>query len=199
MLAFVVGRVVESPGEGLVVLRVGDFGLTVEMPRRETHGLEPGEQVRLYTVPHLSTQEPKPTLYGFIQAEERDIFQMLLRSPGVGPKVAMALLELEPAALVSAIESEQVAILTSVPGVGAKTAQRLVLELRGKFKELAEKLPETAVAAGAQNDLADALKGLGFSPREIASALSVLKGAGHQVEELPLDELLRLVLEQLRR
>ena len=111
----------------------------------------------------------------------------------------MTLLELEPASLVAAIENEELAVLTSVPGVGAKTAQRLVLELRGKFKELAERLPEIAIVAGAQRDLADALRGLGFSPREISSALTALKKAGHEVEQLPVDELLRLVLGEMRR
>jgi len=199
MLAFAEGRVVETPGGGRVVLRVGDFGLTVEMPRREAQAMEPGEEIRVYTALHLSAQEPKPTLYGFLQAEERDVFETLLKSHGVGPKVAMSLLELEPAALAAAVESENVAVLTSVPGVGTKTAQRLVLELKGRFAELAAKLPEAAIAVGAQADLMEALRGLGFSPREVSSALVALKGAGHQVEQLALDELLRLVLVQLRR
>ncbi len=199
MLAFIEGRVVECTGDGRTVLKVGDMGIAVEMLRREAQALELDEEVRLHTVLHISTQEPKPTLYGFLQSDERDIFELLLRSHGIGPRVAMTLLELEPASLVAAIENEELAVLTSVPGVGAKTAQRLVLELRGKFKELAERLPEIAIVAGAQRDLADALRGLGFSPREISSALAALKKAGHEVEQLPVDELLRLVLGEMRR
>jgi len=199
MLAFVEGRVVEIPEDGRIVVRVGDFGIAAQIPHREVQSLQPGEEVRIYTLLHFSPQESKPALYGFLRAEERDVFELLLKSPGVGPKVAMALLELDPAVLVSAIENEQLAVLTGIPGVGTKTAQRLVLELQGKFKELAEKFPEAAMAPGVQGDVADALKGLGFSSREISGAIIALKGTGVQVEQLPLDELLRLGLEQLRR
>ncbi len=199
MLAFVDGVVAQVSPEGKAVLRVGAFGVSVEMLTREASSLEEGEEVRLFTHLHIPSQEIKPSLYGFLEPEEREIFATLLKCPGVGPRVALALLEMGAGRLVSAIEQEELSALTAVPGVGAKTAQRIALELKGKFLKIRERLPESALEVSVRAELILALRNLGFRENEINSALSELRKSGKLVESEELDELLRLTLEHLRK
>ena len=199
MLAFIEGVVAHHPGEGRVVVKVGDFGVLVDMVPRDANSLRYGENVKLYVELILNAQDGKLTCYGFLDANTRDVFRMLLKGHGVGPKVALALLEMGTARLVRAIEEEQAAILTGVSGVGAKTAQRLVVDLKGQFTEMMEKLPEVEVAVGPQAEVLQALVGLGFRESEVHSVLANLNAEGTDLTETPLEELLRVALERLRR
>jgi len=197
MLAFVEGFVSKVVEDG-VVLNLSGIGVRVEMLRREFSGLEEGEQVRIFTALHISPQDMKVTLYGFLEAEEAEIFSTLLKCPGVGPKVSLSLLEMGAGRLVGAIEREEVGVLTSVSGVGGKTAQRLILELKGKFTKLWERLPEPRLSES-HSEVLGALKGLGFTEREILAAMNAVKAEEKGFENLPTDELLRLVLGQLKK
>lgn len=199
MLSFIDGVVAKILPEAKVVIRTGSFGLSVEMLSRECADLEEGEEVRLFTYLHISTQEIKPALFGFLEEEERDIFTTLLKCPGVGPKVALSLLEMGAGRLVMAIENEELATLTSVTGVGAKTAQRIALELKGKFAKVKERIGEVSVEPSAKAEVMLALKNLGFRENEINSAFASIRNAGKLAEEIEVDELLRLTLEELRR
>ena len=199
MLAFIEGVVAHHPGEGRVVVKVGDFGVLVDMVSCDANSLRYGERVKLHTKLILNAQDGKFTCYGFLDANTRDVFRLLLKGHGVGPKVALALLEMGTAQLVRAIEEEQAALLTGVPGVGAKTAQRLVVDLKGRFAEMIEKLPEVAVAVGPQAEVTQALVGLGFRESEVHSVLANLSAEGTNIAETPLEELLRVALERLRR
>lgn len=197
MLSFIEGYISKVVEDG-VVLNLSGIGVRVEMLKREFAGLEEGEQVRIFTSLHISPQDMRVTLYGFLEAEEAEIFSTLLTCPGVGPKVSLALLEMGAGRLVSAIEREEVGVLTSVSGVGGKTAQRLILELKGKFTKLLERLPERGLSES-HSEVLGALKGLGFTEREILTAMNAVKAEEKAFDEMPTDELLRLVLGQLKR
>jgi Holliday junction DNA helicase RuvA len=198
VLSFIEGRVAKLPGEGKVVVRVGDFGLLCEMVPREANSLRTGEEVKLYTHLHLSGKDLKVSLFAFLEEVERMVFERLLRGPGVGPKVALALLEMGTARLLRAIEEEQVATLTGTPGVGARTAQRLVVELKGKFAEFISRLPEAEAPPTVFAEVTAALVGLGFRENEVLSALDRLHSDGKLSTETPIEEVLRIALERLR-
>ncbi len=199
MLSFLEGRIIEANSDGQVTVNAGYFGLTIEMTRAQASSLEIGEEIKLFTFLHISPQEFKLTLYGFLQAEDREIFSTLLKCPGVGPKVALSLLEMGSSRLVNAIENEELSALTGVPGIGAKTAQRIVLELKGKFLKLKDRLPTEALEPASRTEVMIALKNLGFRESEINSALASLKELGTSTEKMDVGELLRLTLEQLRK
>ncbi len=199
MLSFIDGAVTHIAPEGRVTIKCGDFGFIIDMVAREANSLAYGESVRVHTLPIISQQEGRITCYGFLEEVERDIFVRLLRCPGVGPKVALALLEMGSARLLRAIEEEQAATLTSTQGVGAKTAQRLVLELKGKFREMLGQLPDAAAPLAPQAEATQALVGLGFRENEVLSALAALGKEGVSMATTPVEELLKLVLERLRR
>ena len=139
MIAFVEGTVVEQRADR-VVLQAGAFGVEVLATPRALAACRPGATVRLAT--HLVVREDGWTLYGFHDADARSLFQQLLGVGGVGPKLALGLLSaLTPAQVASAVDAGDAALLATAPGVGKRTAERLVVELKGK-------LPE-ALAAGA--------------------------------------------------
>jgi Holliday junction DNA helicase RuvA len=132
-----------------------------------------GEGVSLYT--HLVVREDAHTLYGFATLEERTAFRQLIRISGIGARTALAVLSgLSVAELAHAVALQETARLTKIPGIGKKTAERLLLELKGK---LAEALPGTAAAAApdsASADVLHALVGLGYSEKEALVAVKAL-------------------------
>ncbi len=168
MIAFVTGRVVAKTATHAVV-DVGGIGLSLAMSTRSLASLPAeGDEVTVHT--YLHVREDELSLFGFESAEERMLFEQLIGVQGVGPKVALAVLSsLSPDALHEALSREDVAVLSSVPGVGKKTAQRLIIELKDKLD-----LPDLAGAgprSGAVAEARDALVSMGFSPAEAADAL----------------------------
>ena len=144
-----------------------------------------GDQVQLSTYMHV--REDALQLFGFRSPEEQDLFEQVLNVSGIGPKGALALVgAMPPANLKQAIQAGNIDVLKRVPGIGARTAERLVLELRGK---LAPSIAVLAPQGSPEGELADALGGLGYSATEIAAAVNYLKGI-----ELPLEERLRRAL-----
>jgi Holliday junction DNA helicase RuvA len=126
-----------------------------------------GEAVALHT--HLVVREDAQVLYGFATLEERAAFRQLIRISGVGARTALAVLSgLSVAELANAVAMQDAVRLTKVPGIGKKTAERLLLELKGKIAEGAAK-----PAAGATGEVLNALVGLGYSEKE---ALAAVKG-----------------------
>jgi len=141
-----------------------------------------GERCRLYT--HLHVREDILALYGFASEAEQSIFEALLGVSGVGPKVALGVCSaFTPDALRRALVTDDVAALASVPGIGKRTAQRMVLDLKEKLA-----LPDLQVAGPAQGAAAgarSALENLGYSPSEVRGALGDLNPApGESVEDI---------------
>ena len=151
-----------------------------------------GDRVSLVT--HLVVREDALTLYGFIDQDELELFQMLLTVSGVGPRVALNLLSFdEPAAIYAAISAEDVKLLSKVPGIGKKTAEQIVFHLK---RRLPEALP--AAGGGGPLDTADrealaALEALGYSLTEARGALNTIQARdGLTVEERVFQALQRL-------
>ena len=177
MIERVRGRV-EERGIDWVVLGMGPISLRVNTTGSTLNAL--GEQdadVTLLT--HLYIREDIMALYGFGSREEREVFLRLIGVSGVGPRAAQLMLTvLSPAAVYDAIEGEKIDALTRVPGIGRKTAQRVILELKGKLVGVGAP-PGDAFAGGASpassisgdNELAAVLVGLGYSAAEAAEAL----------------------------
>ena len=175
--------VVRHNNNGLIVLDVSGVGYQVHLASRRD--IPEGTALDVHV--RTSLRDDSIILYGFIESEERDFFDQLLATPGVGPSTALAALRtMDMADLVAAIEEGDVKRVATVPGVGAKTASRIVLELRGKVVTAPEPV-------AVPRDLDEALRSLGYSVSEIRAALAEV--------EIPDDEAsaLRLALSRLGR
>jgi len=173
------GQVLERGLDGTVLIEVGGVGYVVVVSPRTLPELEPTVAVFLYVHHHI--REDDQTLYGFATREERATFQTLIGTHGVGPGLAMAILATHPpAALVDIVASGDIAALTLVPGVGRKTAERLLVELKSRLAVPAYELdPVGAPGAGSVvGDVREALSGLGYGAEEIREVLRELPGDG---------------------
>jgi len=184
--------VVECAGVGYLVL-VSTHTLAKLPPR--------GEPVQLRT--RQIVREDSLQLFGFADAGELRLFDLLIGVSGVGPKLALSLLSGMPVAAVArAIHAGQVAQLTSIPGIGKKTAERVIVELRDKVDPglaavgAAARAPEPAAASPHFDDAVAALTALGYTP---AVAKDTLRRLGTDAEELGLETLVRRALAQLSR
>jgi Holliday junction DNA helicase RuvA len=165
--------VLERGLDGTVLLEVGGVGYVVTVSPRTLPELEPTTSAFLHVHHHI--REDGQTLYGFAERDERATFQTLIATHGVGPALAMAILATHPpAALVDIVAAGDIAALTLVPGVGRKTAERLIVELRNRLS--VPVLDPVGAPAGASvvGDVRDALAGLGYQPEEIREALREL-------------------------
>jgi len=171
----------------------GPVGLWVSVPRPQWEQATVGEIWAGHT--HLVVREDALTLYGFATAEERDLFVTLLSVSGVGPRLALSILSaLTPAAIRRAVFQEQPEVLHRVPGVGRKTAQKILLHLQDTLQP-EETLGEVAALAEVDAAVLDALVALGYSVVEAQAALQSLpKDAPPDVEER-----LRLALRYFSR
>lgn len=194
MIASIRGTLL-SIGVDHLVVETGGVGFLIYAPRSVLGGIgEVGSVVQLYT--HLHIREDLLALYGFATVEQRALFETLLGVSGIGPKVALSLLSsAAPDELRMAIGGGDIARLSRVPGIGKKTAERLVLELRGKLdiKGLPSLAGTSPALAAANNELAELLVSLGFSAAEASAAIASLPhDAPPEVEER-----LRLALRYL--
>lgn len=179
MIALLSGTLAMKEADRVVVKTASGVGYECFVPTRSLEALPaPGSPVELYT--HLAVREDALTLFAFVTAEERRVFQRLITASGVGPRLALAMLSQLPAErIVRAIREHDIAALSSVSGVGKKTAERVILELKDKTEDLkaAEKLPP----AGPVDAAAKALVRLGYSAAQADDALrGVLASNGKQ-------------------
>ena len=166
MIAQVRGRLLRK-GPQEAVVDVGGVGYRVVIPLSTFYRIgEPGDEVTLLT--HTHVREDALALFGFLTAAEQALFERLIAVAGVGPKLAVSILSgIEAPDLVAALRASDVVRLTRIPGVGKKTAERLVLELRDKVVGLAATEEPAPVAAGSsKEDLVSALLHLGYSRQE---------------------------------
>ena len=174
MLEFIRGEVV-SVAEDAAVISLGGVGVRVEMPVSDLAKLK-GE-VTVHTV--LQIKDEVVHLYGFGTERSREFFDALTTVSGVGPRLALAVLSFhQPDALERAIASGDADALSLVSGVGKKTAQRIVLELRDKFGIVAEVPSSNGKTNTAVAEVREGLKGLGYSAQEIQEALAGLPADG---------------------
>ena len=156
-----------------VMLEVNGIGYEIDVPMSTFYNLPAtGEAVSLFT--HLVVREDAHMLYGFASLEERSAFRQLIRISGVGARTALSVLSgLSVAELAHAVAMQDAARLTKIPGIGRKTAERLLLELKGKLAEPLVGAAE-ARASGTPADILNALLALGYSEKEALAALRTL-------------------------
>lgn len=190
MIALLHGIVASQKPDHLVVLVTG-VGFKVYVPVN-TYAVE-GESITLHTL--MIVREDLIALYGFSTPEEREVFERLIAVSGVGPRTAVAVIgTLGLDRLRTAVASGQVDVLSRVPGVGRKTGEKIILELKDKLKG-ADGLIAVSPLSDTNRDVLDALTGLGYSPTEAQSALnSIPAGTPDSFEER-----LRLALQYFMR
>ena len=174
-----------------VLVDVGGIGYEVDVPMSSFYELpEVGARVVLLT--EFIVREDAQLLYGFLTAAERDTFRLLIRISGVGPRTALAVLSgMSVADLTQAVSLQESARLLKVPGIGKKTAERLLLELKGKLAPALPSATGSAATVDAGADIVRALIALGYSEREAQSALRAL------APDVPVSEGIRQALRQL--
>ncbi len=182
MISSVTGVVQRITSESMLV-RVGGVGLRIFVSRSVQEDVESaGQHVTLQT--HLHWRENDIALYGFSSEEERDLFELLLGVSGIGPRLALAVIStLSPEILISAVAREETQVLERVPGIGKKTAQRVMFHLRDKLR--ADLMaPGAVMLSDVDADVIDALTALGYSVVEAQGAVQRLsKEAPDELEE----------------
>jgi len=181
MIATLRGEITQVEDTSLVV-EVGGIGMRVHVPATLRERMKVGESILLYT--HFVVRQDAMSLYGFESQGERDLYNMLLSVNGVGPKLALAVLSsLSPDTVQRAVFNEEYDILNRVPGVGKKTAQRIVLSLQDKLKPM-DALEQVAAMSDTDGEVLAALTALGYSVVEAQTAIQAIpKDAPKDVEE----------------
>lgn len=182
MIGCLIGEVfaLEAP---TVLLNVNGVGYEIDTPLSTFCQLQKGQKATLWT--HLVVREDAQQLYGFLEAQEKTIFRTLLKVNGVGPKMALGILStLSVELLIQTIEHDDINTLVKVPGVGKKTAERLMIELRDRFKALANQGSATSnntisqiqfVSNSPVAEAEAALQSLGYKPIEAQNAVAAVK------------------------
>ncbi|MBE5781134.1 MAG: Holliday junction branch migration protein RuvA [Clostridiales bacterium] len=185
MYAFLKGTVANI-GEDTVTIDVGGVGYEVYCTTGAMGRLMEGKEAMVYT--HLNVKEDEMTLFGFLSADEKAMFRRLITVSGVGPKMALGVLSvLSPADAALAIATGDDAAFSRVSGIGKKTAQRIILDLKGKVDPA--KLGVTAAAAattdaGAVSEAVAVLMAMGFDASDASAAVALIKAEGGTSEQM---------------
>ena len=203
MLAYIKG-ILEIKTKGYIVVEAGGLGYKIFMPESTIASVgDIGDNVRIYTF--MRVREDDVSLYGFLTNEELRMFELLLSVSGIGAKGALGILSnITPSQFALAVISNDVAILKKVPGIGPKTAQRAILELKDKLKKeqeisLAEGEEASSIEKAIKEDekvseAISALQVLGYSKREIVEALQTI-----EVTSLPVEDIIKKGLNNLAK
>jgi Holliday junction DNA helicase RuvA len=189
------GEVVARPSPSEVVLEVGGVGYRVNLTSSGAATVGPSRGVAFVHV-HTHVREDAMVLYGFLHEDELRCFEALLGAHGVGPALALAIVSaLSPAVLSTAVLEDDIATLCTVPGVGRKTAARLLIDLKSRLSlpDLSSPDAVPGASTGARSGRSEvraALVELGYGPDEI-------RGAIDQIEDAPVEEMLRAALREL--
>ena len=167
MISILKGTILEA-GNRFVILDVHDIGYKVSVTDDALHTLKVGSETTLWT--HMAVREDSQTLYGFTSRKERDFFELLITVSSIGPKTALNILSLvSNETLASAIRSGSVAHLVKVSGIGKKTAEKIVLELKDKLGAISDS--DMASEMSSDMDALEALKALGYDSDDARTAL----------------------------
>ena len=176
-----------------VTIECNGVGYEVETPMSTFLELPAaGNEVFLYT--HLLVREDAQILYGFVTEEERALFRLLLKVSGVGAKMGLAILSaMSVAGFTRCVEYEDSATLVKIPGIGKKTAERLIIEMRDRIDKtpVLSDAAAVSVEAGAKTEAVDALVALGYKPKEVNQLIAKLDTDGKSSEDI-----IRLALKQ---
>lgn len=195
MIGSVKGRVAELANEYCLIETPGGVGYRIFMPSANLAALSIGSEVRVYT--YTSVREDAILLFGFLSKQYYDLFVLLIGISGVGPKVALGILSaVKPDDFYMAVENRDMKALTKLPGVGKKTAERLLLELKDKISGGSDVIdavfyPQSDVPQNAVGEAIEALQALGYSNSEIVPALKTVPG----YEVMPCEDIIKQVLK----
>lgn len=185
MYAYIAGEVVQKAA-AYAVIDVGGVGYQIFTDTFSLNSIKTGEKAKLYT--HLKVAEDDMTLYGFLTQEQKTMFEKLLSISGIGPKAAASVLSvMRVNDIAAAVISNDDKAFTNVPGIGKKTAQRLVLELKEKvdFEDaIGMDMDMTELSQDAAAEAAAALAGLGYNRQEAVAAIAAVRSLGDTAEEL---------------
>ena len=167
MINRVLGIIVEK-NPSVVIVDVGGVGYEIGIPVSTFSKLpQIGEKVHLFT--HLYIREDSHQLFGFLEEMERSLFGKIIKVSGIGPRVGLAILStISPTSLVSYIEKRNTENLCQIPGIGKKTAERMILELKGKIEVVSENTND-------HEELVQALLALGYSEKDVRSTVSTIE------------------------
>ena len=186
MIASLSGNVKVKTEQGVIV-EVGGVGYLVHAPTPVVAKLKTGKPAKLLT--ELVVRDDSMTLYGFETIEQQELFRILIGVSGLGPKSALALLStFKPGELAGIVAAGDVDAITTVPGIGKRGAERIILELKGKLQ--LEVVSTNGDSRTAQ--VKDALVALGYTPAELRGVLSQINGSDAAVEDLVRDALREL-------
>lgn len=190
MIGRIQGQLIES-NPPHVLVDVHGVGYEIDVPMSTFYNLpNQGSEVTLLT--HMIVREDAQLLYGFLTAEERETFRILLKVSGIGARTALAVLSgLSVADLVNAVALQDAAILTRVPGIGKKTAERLILELKDKLTGALPNGSGLPAINSVTNDIINALIGLGYTDREARAAVKKLP------EDVSVSDGIRMALQNI--
>ena len=192
MIGRLSGKLIEKQPPQIIV-DVQGLGYEIDVPMSTFYNLPGlGETITLFT--HLVVREDAHLLYGFGSEDERRAFRQLLKISGVGPKLALSVLSgLSVADLAQTVAMQETGRLTKIPGVGKKTAERLVLELRDKLDHVSSVAGSSATPKASSGDVLNALLTLGYNEREAQWALKQIPN------DLSVSESIRQALKQLSK
>ena len=203
MISRLSGELIEKQAPHLIV-DINGVGYDLQAPMTTFYRLpELGVKITLHT--HFAVSETSQQLYGFISRVDRDLFRLLIKVNGVGPKMAIGIMSMESADFVHCVRSDNIAALVKVPGVGKKTAERLIIEMRDKLKAWnlpgatgsdGEIIKVAPVASGPNSFMAEAesaLIALGYKPTEAAKAVS----SAYNEDITRSEDLIRLALRNM--
>lgn len=194
MIGRITGKLIEKLPPS-VCIDVNGVGYDMDVPMSTFYNIgELNSTVSLYT--HLSVREDAHVLYGFATQSERSTFRTLIKVSGIGARTALSILSgLSVSDLTAAIEQQETALLTTVPGIGKKTAERLLLELRGKLSSPTDSATSSTSSAATndRSDILNALLALGYNNNEASKALKQL------AEDVSVSDGIRLALQRLSK
>ena len=194
MIARLTGRVL-TLDQGALVLDVNGVGYEIEVASSTANSVEIDKIVTLETL--LIVREDAQILFGFTELTEKKLFQLLIKINGVGPRLAIGIMSgLNEDELSLAIMEKDIKVLTSLPGVGKKTAERLVIELQDKivFEKASGKKNKSKMSQELLSDLEGTLLNLGYKPQEVDFAIHRIK-----IESTDLEVLIKAALKELGR
>jgi holliday junction DNA helicase RuvA len=207
MISYLKGTAIQiqtpTTNRAILVLEVNQVGYELQVPQRMMMEVTIDTEIQVFT--HQQVREDSISLYGFSSAAERDLFRQLISVSGVGASLAIALLDkLGLADTVSAIVTSNIQRLSTAPGVGKKTAERLALELRSKLGQwrvasgLSESLPLTSLNQTMQAEVEMTLLALGYTNDEIRQALQAISQDSLMVKSQNIEDWLRLAISSIQ-
>jgi Holliday junction DNA helicase RuvA len=194
MIAWLSGQVVDATTANLIVLNVAGVGYAVETTTA-THAILSTQNQTVQLLIHTQVREDAINLYGFLEVEERALFRALIKVNGIGPKSAMGILSaMSPSVFIQAIQLQDKSMLTKLPGVGSKTAERMLIEMRDILKDV--NLPQvlTSVQSSIGQEAISALEVLGYRPHEASKVVKKLDTGQEDAQTL-----IKLALKHLAK